>query len=292
MATVEIDGIPHYYEWILGEKRDRKPVMVFVHGWGGSSRYWESTARALSDTYDCLIYDMRGFGRSSFKSQQRDADNPHPDPRHPSYSMETYVEQLKSLLDALQLDRVSLHAHSMGASIAALFASRYGDRLHQLVLTCSGIFAYNKLTFTLFHRIGGLVVSFRPAWLPAIPGSDRLFMARFVHKPLPQHDSQAFLNDYLQADGSANLGTMYTCVSKHASIVMPQAFSALSVPTLLVAGEKDIIIPPRLGQQAAQLNDAIQYVEIPKVAHFPMLERPEAYLETLQNFLQPLAIAR
>lgn len=289
MATVEIDGIPHYYEWIRQSESDRKPVMVFVHGWGGSGRYWESTARALSDTYDCLLYDMRGFGRSSSKSLQ--AANPHPDPHHASYSMETYVDQLKSLLDALKLDRVSLNAHSMGASIATLFASRYGDRLHQLVLTCSGIFAYNKLTFSLFHRIGGLVVSFRPAWLPAIPGCDRLFMARFVHKPLPRHDSQAFLNDYLQADGSANLGTMYTCVSKHASIVMPQAFGALSVPTLLVSGEKDIIIPPRLGKEAARLNDAIQYVEIPKVAHFPMLERPTAYLETLQSFLQPMAIA-
>ncbi|MEO1134502.1 MAG: alpha/beta hydrolase, partial [Cyanobacteria bacterium J06639_1] len=276
-------------EWIRQSESDRKPVMVFVHGWGGSGRYWESTARALSDTYDCLLYDMRGFGRSSSKSQQ--TDNPHPNPRHASYSMETYVEQLKSLLDALQLDRVSLNAHSMGASIATLFASRYGDRLHQLVLTCSGIFAYNKLTFSLFHRIGGLVVSFRPAWLPAIPGCDRLFMARFVHKPLPRHDSQAFLNDYLQADGSANLGTMYTCVSKHASIVMPQAFGSLNVPTLLVSGEKDIIIPPRLGKEAAQLNDTIQYVEIPKVAHFPMLERPKAYLETLHGFLRPMAIA-
>ncbi|MEO0803920.1 MAG: alpha/beta hydrolase [Cyanobacteria bacterium J06642_2] len=291
MATVDIDGIPHYYEWIRTSESDRKPVMLFVHGWGGSGQYWESTARALSETYDCLLYDMRGFGRSSFKSQQRETDNPHPNPRDASYSMEAYVEQLKALLDALQLDRVSINAHSMGASIATLFASKYGDRLHQLVLTCSGIFAYDKLTFSLFHRVGGLVVSFRPAWLPAIPGCDRLFMARFVHKALPRSDSQAFLADYLQADGSANLGTMYTCVSKHASIVMPQAFSALAVPTLLIAGAKDIIIPPKLGKQAAQLNDTIQYVEIPKVAHFPMLERPAAYLETLQSFLQPLALA-
>ena len=67
MAYVWVRGFHHYYEWVTGSGNPEpagKPVMVFVHGWGGSARYWESTARALSDSFDCLLYDMRGFGRS------------------------------------------------------------------------------------------------------------------------------------------------------------------------------------------------------------------------------------
>ena len=71
MPYVSVNGVDHYYEWISSQehpgdqlKADAKPVMVFLHGWAGSARYWESTAEAIKDEYDCLLYDMRGFGRS------------------------------------------------------------------------------------------------------------------------------------------------------------------------------------------------------------------------------------
>jgi proline iminopeptidase len=60
----------------------------------------------------------------------------------------------------------------------------------------------------------------------------------------------------------------------------------LQYPTLLIAGEYDIIIPARLGQQAAVLNPIVQYVEISNTAHFPMLEAPEVYLGHVQEFLE------
>jgi proline iminopeptidase len=74
-----------------------------------------------------------------------------------------------------------------------------------------------------------------------------MFMARFLHRPLPAVVSRAFLEDYLEADYNAALGTMLTAVSKYAAEVMPQEFVRLSVPTLLVSGEYDKIIPARVG---------------------------------------------
>ncbi|MBD0341513.1 MAG: alpha/beta fold hydrolase, partial [Microcoleus sp. Co-bin12] len=65
MSFISIRGVEHYYEWITADNSARpcgKPVMVFLHGWAGSARYWESTARAIADDFDCLLYDMRGFG--------------------------------------------------------------------------------------------------------------------------------------------------------------------------------------------------------------------------------------
>ncbi|NTW21282.1 MAG: alpha/beta fold hydrolase, partial [Nostocales cyanobacterium W4_Combined_metabat2_030] len=63
MSYINVRGVDHYYEWIKKPSDIIKPVMVFVHGWAGSARYWQSTAEALLDNFDCLLYDLRGFGR-------------------------------------------------------------------------------------------------------------------------------------------------------------------------------------------------------------------------------------
>lgn len=276
MPLINVRGVDHYYEWIPESvPSKKKPVMVFIHGWGGSARYWESTAKALSDTFDCLLYDLRGFGRSPLPQE----------PVELLYEMEDYAEDLAVLLDALELSRVYINAHSLGASAATLFLNRYPERVERAILTCSGVFEYEEKSFTAFHKVGGYVVKFRPRWFLQIPFAGLLFMARFLHRPLPAAVSRAFLEDYLLADYNAALGTMLTAVSKYAAEVMPQEFARLSVPTLLISGQYDKIIPAALGRKAAQLSEKVEYCEIPGTAHFPMLERPEVYLERVREFL-------
>lgn len=279
MPYIQIRDVNHYYEWIT-ESRDArpsgKPVMVFLHGWGGSARYWESTAWAIADTFDCLLYDLRGFGRSNQIPDQASAL---------SYELETYAEDLAHLLDTLGLQRIYLNAHSAGASIATFFLNLYPERVNRAILTCSGIFEYDKRAFDAFHQFGGYVVRFRPRWLYGLPLMDRLFMQRFLHRPLPGTISRAFLNDFLMANYAAALGTIYTCVSKRASEVMPQEFARLSVPTLLVSGARDIIIPADLGRKAAALNPQIEHIVMPDTAHFPMLEDAAQYLQHIRQFL-------
>lgn len=276
MPTVDVRGVDHYYEWIRSSENSGKPVMVFVHGWGGSRRYWRSTAEAIADNFDCLLYDLRGFGSSPIP----------PDAPDLKYAMEDYADDLAVLLDALNLDRVYLNAHSMGASIATFFLNRYSAKVQQAILTCNGIFEYDARAFAAFHKFGGYVVKFRYNWFLKFPFADRMFMARFLHRPIPRGDRQAFLEDFLLADYEAAVGTIYTSVSKQAVETMPQEFAKISVPTLMVSGEKDIIIPAKMGRQAAALNDKIQYVELPKTSHFPMLEDKTAYLNTIREFLQ------
>lgn len=276
MPYIQVRGVEHYYEWIRSAESDpQKPVIVFIHGWAGSARYWESTAKALSDNFDCLLYDLRGFGRSKLPSE----------PIELLYEMEDYAEDLAVLLDTLELNRIYIKAHSLGASAATMFLNRYPERVERAILTCSGIFEYDQKSFAAFHKFGGYVVKFRPRWLALIPFASPLFMARFLHRPLPREVSQAFLEDFLVADYQAALGTMLTAVSESAARVMPQEFARLTVPTLLVCGEYDQIIPPELGRNAAQLSGKVKYLEIPATAHFPMLEAPEVYLAQVREFL-------
>ncbi len=286
MAYVDIRGVPHFYRWVTATgERDQhqpsKPVMVFIHGWGGSLRYWMSTAQALTDHFDCLLYDLRGFGRSRIPRPLS------PDVAALGYELEGYADDLALLLDHLGLEQVYLNAHSTGASIAVLFLNRYGDRVQQAVLTCSGIFEYVPWAFKLFHQASRGVVALRPSWLSRIPGVDQVFMTRFLYRPIPKPERIAFLEDYLLADGEAAMGTVYTAVSQRASEEMPKEFAALQVPTLLISGEHDQIIPAQLGINAAALSSQVEQVTIPNTAHFPMLEDPSTYHQHLKSFLAP-----
>ncbi|MEB3828538.1 alpha/beta fold hydrolase [Phormidium sp. CCY1219] len=277
MPYIQVRGVKHYYEWIGQETPiGNKPVLVFLHGWAGSGRYWQTTARALLDEFDCLLYDMRGFGRSRLPLQPPALD----------YELETYADDLAALLDELQLERVYLNAHSMGASVATLFLNRYPERVEKAILTCSGIFEYDEKAFSAFHKWGSLVVKYRPRWLAFVPMMDRMFMARFLYRPIQAAASRAFLSDYLMADYEAAVNTIFTSVSKKATEVMPREFSQLQVPVLLVAGERDRIIPAEMGRQAAALNPSfVQFVEIADTAHFPMLEDSVTYLNRVREFL-------
>lgn len=282
MPYLRVSHVDHYYEWVGGDRSpaSTKPVMVFVHGWAGSARYWQSTAAALAADYDCLLYDMRGFGRSRIDPAAADEVQAR------GYELDTFAEDLALLLDALGLERVCLNAHSMGASMAVYFLNRYAHRVDRAILTCNGIFEYDKAAFEAFYRFGGYVVAFRPQWLGKLPLAPRFFMARFLHRPIPAAEKVAFLEDFLNADYDTALGTIFTSVSQRATEVMPVEFSQIAVPTLLVSGEFDKITPANLGQTAAALNPQIQYVLMPKTGHFPMLEDAATYQQAVRQFLQ------
>jgi len=275
--TITVRGVPHYYEWIRqSESVEKKPVMVFIHGWGGSGRYWRSTAAAICDRFDCLLYDMRGFGRSKLPEKSPDL----------SYDLEEYALDLALFLDSLEIEKIYLNSHSMGASVATFFITMYPERVVKAVLTCNGIFEYNKAAFAAFHKFGKYVVQFRYDWFLKVPFADRLFMARFLHRSIPKSERIAFLEDFLAADYNAVLGTIYTSVSKKAVEIMLGKFADIKIPTLLVSGEKDLIIPAKMGKMAADWNNNIQYVEMANTAHFLMLEDAPTYLQKLQDFLE------
>ncbi len=297
MPYISVRGVEHYYQWVKKPSACFvKPVMVFIHGWAGSARYWKSTADALVDQFDCLLYDLRGFGRSRGKptitqaseyvAESQSTQAKSAAIKELTYELEEYAEDLAALLDELQLQRIYINAHSMGASIATLFINSYPQRVERAILTCSGIFEYDEKAFTAFHKFGGYVVKFRYKWLGKIPFVDRIFMARFLHSPIPSSERQAFLQDFLAADYDAALGTIYTSVSKAQAQLMPHEFAKLTVPTLLVAGEYDQIIPAKMGCQAAAKSDNIEFAIIPNTSHFPMLEDARTYLQRVQEFLQ------
>lgn len=280
MPLIHIRGHDHYYKWVSqdpGQLGIHKPVMLFLHGWGGSGRYWQPLAQALSSEFDGLLYDFRGFGQSQGRT--------HPADTLDTYHLQSYVEDLAAFLETLEIPQVYLQAHSMGATIATLFLNQYPQRVQKAILTCSGLFEYDERAFRQFHRVGKWVVRLRPRWLTHIPLMDRLFMARFLHRSIPGEQRRAFVSDYVNADAAAALGTLLSAVSETVATAMAHEFAQLTTPTLMISGEQDQIVSAQSGQAAAALNPAIDYAMMANTGHFPMLEDPLTYRNLVQNFL-------
>ncbi len=95
------------------------PVLC-VHGLSANCRSFDSIAGALSPKFRVIAFDLRGRGLS---------DKPDT-----GYSMENHVLDIKALMDDLNLDRVVLMGHSLGASVVASFAAKYPKRVDKAVL--------------------------------------------------------------------------------------------------------------------------------------------------------------
>ena len=274
--AVVVRGAIASFQWVTaaGDERTGKPVLVFLHGWGGSSRYWRSTAEAFVDAFDCLLYDWRGFGLSEIGVGATSDD----------YSLRAYADDLKDLLEQLGVDRVSLIAHSLGTSIATYVLRDGDDRVERVVMTCGGVFKFDALAYSWFYRVGQVIVNFRPRWFYDLPGMDWFVMSRFVHRMIDQRDRSEFIEDYLSATPDAALGVLFNVSQPKTCQDLVENFKSISVPTLMLSGQKDQIIPPLLGRNAAAMNDRISHQVLPKVGHLPMLEDPEAFQLAVRSF--------
>lgn len=113
-----VNGVKLYYE-LAGEGNP----LVFIHGFGVDRRMWDPQFAEFAEEYQVIRYDVRGFGQSDL----------------PVAEEFSHVEDLKGLLDALGLERVTLIGLSMGGIIAIDFALAYPERLEGLVLADSGL---------------------------------------------------------------------------------------------------------------------------------------------------------
>ncbi len=115
MPLAEINGIKIYYE-IHG---DGYPLFM-VHGYGATSKVWIGQIGALSENYKVIVYDNRSSGKS---------DHPIED-----YTLDTLVEDLKGLMDFLEVDKAHLMGQSMGGWISQNFTLKYPEKVNKLVL--------------------------------------------------------------------------------------------------------------------------------------------------------------
>lgn len=316
--TIEIRGFPHVYD--LTAPTDAAPVLVFVHGWLLSREYWQPIIQALAPSYQCLSYDLRGFGRSQVlptstldpvtslkerspalipagaqavpsaapRSERSGFTSDQPDPL--GYTPAAYAEDLVTLLKQLKISNAWLVGHSLGGSIA-LWAADLAPRLVQGVICVnSGGGIYLKEEFERFRGAGQQLVKFRPQWLCRLPLIDYAMARLSVATPIDRGWARQRLYDLVAAHPEAALGSLLDSTTETEVHRLPQVVSRLQQPVHFIAGAKDPIMEPKYVQHLASFHSSFEccgnnVTEIPNCGHMAMVEQPDAVVACIQQIL-------
>ena len=309
MPIVNVSGAPHAYD--ISASATAGETLVFLHGWLLSRSYWQPLVDQLSDRYQCVTYDARGFGDSSQSPDIHSLDTqavqtwrsirlPSDRTWYPDHSLEhktdvsiyslaAYAQDLGELLDQLGLDNVWLMGHSLGGSVALWAAYLFPGRIKGVICLNAGGGIYIPKEFEKFRAAGRQMVKFRPQWLAQVPLLPRVFCRAMVHKTLALRWGQQRIRDFVQADRAAAVGALLestTCEEVHQ---LPQLMSQLTQPVHFITATEDTIMPPRYVRYLASFHphfcEAEMVSEIADCGHMAMVEQPQAVANVVESVL-------
>ena len=278
MPTIDISGVSHSYE--LFSPRADKPVLVFIHGWLLSRHYWQPLVDILSPDYPCLVYDLRGFGDS-----QKITSNSPPS----SYNLESYSQDVITLLNRLNLDAAWLVGHSLGGSVALWAADICPERIKGIICMNAGGGIYLKEEFERFREAGRQILQRRPPWLPGVPFIDVLFSRMMVKQPLSKKWGKQRVIDFVRADYQAALGSLLETTTISEVHLLPQIVSRLAQPVYFLAGKEDTIMEVKYVNHLASFHPLFEtggnVIELSGCGHFAMLEQTAAVAQKMMAIL-------
>jgi pimeloyl-ACP methyl ester carboxylesterase len=240
-AIVIKEGLVHYE--VIGRGRP----LVFIHGWLGSWRYWVPAMEELSARHRTYALDLWGFGDSDKLSTY--------------YSVDAYVELIGEFLDQLGIWRVPMVGHALGGVVALLFASRFPERVEQVM----GVSV---------PMVGGAVN--RP--LAGFSGNGEA-LARLVSRRAnyPEVDLEA-----RKADVAAVAQSMQSAMSCDLCRIL----APIEIPVLLAYGGDDPLIKSPEPEWLQDCDDNVRSIALDGAQHFPMLEERNKFNRLLMDFLE------
>ena len=259
MPFVENQGVKIYWD----EQGAGAPVLLIM-GLGYPSCMWHRTRPRLAIRHRTIALDNRGVGQS---------DVP-PGP----YQMALMASDGAAVLDAAGVKRAHIFGVSMGGMIAQEFALQYPSRVYSLILGCTAP--------------GG------PNAVKAEPEARDLLMAR--SKMTPDQAMEASVS-YIYAPTTPRarieedfairrkrFTSLQGYMNQLQGILSWEAFSRLSairVPTLVIHGESDRLVPPTNGRLIAERIPGARLVMLPQASHIFTTDQPEAALAAILDFL-------
>ena len=248
MPKAAINGIDLYYE-----TKGDGPAVVFAHGAGGNHLSWWQQVPVLSERYRCVTFDHRGFGQSLVPPDAPGRD--------------AFVEDLQGLLDHLSIDKAFLVAQSMGGLTCLGFALAHPGRTLGLVLadTTGGI-GEPEVVDVIRRRDYPADLMLR-ALGPGFPEREpaKAFLYAQINGMNPPREPEP--NGFLTGEG-------------------PKApeLAAMQVPTLLVAGDHDVLMPPPALQAAQKLIPGSRLEMVPGGGHSVYFEQPGLFNRLVLEF--------
>jgi pimeloyl-ACP methyl ester carboxylesterase len=256
----------------------RGPVLVLVHGITGSGRTWDGVIRRLAREHTVIAPDMLGHGQSA---------KPRGD-----YSLGAYASAVRDLLAALGHDRATVVGHSLGGGVAMQFAYQFPERLERLVLVSSGGLGREVNLILRAATLPGSEIV-----LPLLC-ANRVVTTGAALGRLLRRTGLAFGPDLEEtARGFASLGdagARQAFIQTARGIIdiggqrvdaTDRLYLARAVPTLLVWGEHDPMIPAEHGRRAHALMPGSRLLVLPHAGHFPHRDDPDEFIDALTDFI-------
>jgi 3-oxoadipate enol-lactonase len=264
MQRAEVNGIRMAYE-----TRGSGPPLVLIMGYRLGSNAWPADFIAgLAERFTVVFFDNRGTGLS---------DKPTS-----GYELLNMARDVCGLLDHLGIARANILGYSMGGAIAQELVCEHPERVLSLVLCatlCGGpraVYARPAVT-SIMHDLDGLdpaaaarriwTVTYEPGYLAANAEKIEQQMQRELEHPTPLHAADLQFQAFVDFDTS-------------------HALASVRAPTLVMTGDRDLLIPPRNSKLLAESIPGAQLVILDGYAHRVIWETTGRCVELIGDFLQ------
>lgn len=242
------------------EVQGKGDPIVLLHSGGADLRDWALIAPQLATHYQVITFDGRGAGQS-------------PPLLEPAY----YVEELRSLLDHLHLERAALVGHSIGGQIAADFALAYPDRVTQLVLIAPGLSG--------FQFSADVQAWFAQVWAVA-PDVEKM-VDRMLSHPIYSVVMSSSQHNLMREMTTHNTRRSFEWKTYEMCWAEPptcKRLQEISTPTLFIIGTQDMPDNLQVAELFQQVPD-IQFEYIQGADHMPTLTHADEVSRFILQFL-------
>lgn len=263
-----------------------RPTLLLVHGMAGSSATWRSVLPALAREYNVVAPDLLGHGAS---------DKPRQD-----YSLGANANVLRDLMVALGIPRATIVGHSLGGGVAMQLAYQHPPRCERLVLVSSGGLGPEVSWMLRLFSLPGteylmpvLFSSFVRDMGNAVSRRLRGFGLR---APVLEQEWRSYVSLTEPSGRDAFLRTLRAVVDPRGQAVCAydRLYLASQLPTLIVWGKRDRIIPVAHATEAHAAIPGSRLVIFDHADHFPQAEEPQKFVDAVTEFIEttdPLDLA-
>jgi pimeloyl-ACP methyl ester carboxylesterase len=275
--TAKIHGYDVSYR-ICGDPAEDRPVLLLVHGMAGSAATWRSVMPSLGRHYTVIAPDLLGHGTSS-------------KPRH-DYSLGNFASLLRDLLIALGVERATLVGHSLGGGIVMQLAYQHPERCERLALVCSGGLgkevSWILRALTLPASEYAMPVLF-PGFVRDMGNAvSRWLGARGIRAPHLEEEWRSYVSLTEPDTRAAFVRTLRAVIDISGQTVTAhdRLYLARHVPTLIIWGAHDRIIPVSHAHAAHAALPGSRLEIFDHAGHFPHTEQPQEFIDVLGDFVE------
>jgi pimeloyl-ACP methyl ester carboxylesterase len=256
----------------------RGPLLVLLHGIAGSSATWEDVMLRFSEHHTVIAPDLLGHGESA---------KPRAD-----YSLGAHANTIRDLLGALGHERGTVIGHSLGGGVAMQFAYQFPERCERLVLVSSGGLGREVHLLLRAAALPGAQAVL--PWLCVAGRQGAATITRALGRVglRAGTDLEEIGRSFCSLEESsarhAFLHTVRAVIDLGGQRVSAtdRLYLAAGLPTLIVWGERDPLIPVRHAREAHERIPGSRLEVFPGAGHFPYRDDPERFASAVVDFVR------